>query len=235
MPLTGLRWSRVSIANVMVGCAIFTLLSSAQPASSASVVTADGGGVAPTTLLVSPLAQFDDPSPSLELVQIGWQQATPLELSLSAGRDGNAPVPAEVRATYSRFALFLWLHWQGFDDQPPQATVTQQRATVTWKRSEAIGGCAVVCHVSFSTGPVITSLQLVAPDISATPMQQLEGVWSAGWWTLAYSRPLDTDSPVDIQFSSLTATYHFGIDVAGGDQEAHTNGEQLLMEFVPVS
>lgn len=193
--------------------------------------TAPNGGNASTTLVVTPLPNANEGAPSLAALETAWQAARPLDLSLSDGRNGASPIPVELRAVYSATQLYLWLHWPAQLATPLSVDVHQQRATVTWKRASAVGGCAVVCHVSFSTGNAITDLQMMAPDIAASPFVQLVGTWSDGWWTLAYSTPLQTEVPVDIQFTDLTASYHFGLDIADGPSGGHTKGEDLNLRF----
>ena len=51
-----------------------------------------------------------------------------------------------------------------------------------------IGGCAVVCHTSFSTGQRISDLQMIVPDVSSRPFTLLLDTWHNGWWTLGYAR-----------------------------------------------
>ena len=187
-------------------------------------------GAAARALEVVPLAAFDSPAPSLDAVEVAWSEAPPLRLGLTTGGPDGVSLPVELRAVYSATRLYLWLHWPD-DLQAVPNTTEQQRATVTWRRDVAIGGCAVACHTSFSQGRQITQVQLVAPDGGATFPDLLVGQWKDGWWTLGYARPLTTQSPVDAQFDNLTRSYAFGLDVTDGTGSVHTQGEELQLRF----
>jgi len=162
-------------------------------------------------------------------VEAAWQAAPPLDLSLARGRVGEAALTVQVRAVYSPAALYLWLRWP--DSSAPPTQEQQQRATVTWRRETAIGGCAVACHASFSTGRQITDLQLVALDVSGDAPTLLLGEWRDGWWTLGYRRALRTADPIEVQFTDLRRSYPFGLDFAAGQESVHTQGEALRLRF----
>lgn len=196
-------------------------------------VPAPHNGTAPDqegALDVVPLVAFSSAAPSLDDVEAAWSAAPPLRLVLTAGSRDGVSLPVELRAVYSATRLYLWLHWPD-DLRDVPNTAEQQRATLTWRRDVAIGGCAVACHTSFSQGRLITQVQLVAPDIGATFPDLLVGRWQDGWWTLGYARPLTTESPVDAQFDNLTRSYAFGLDVTDGTGSVHTQGEQLRLRF----
>lgn len=168
-------------------------------------------------------------APTLAAVKAAWQAAPPLNLTLGSGGAGTPTFAVQARAVYTPTDLYLWLRWP--EPAPPAAQGQQQRATVTWRRATAIGGCAVACHASFSTGRRISDLQLVAPDVSGNAPTLLFGAWRDGWWTLGYRRALRTPSPVEVQFSDLARSYAFGLDFAAGQDSVHTPGEALRLHF----
>lgn len=168
-------------------------------------------------------------TPSLTAVEAAWQAAPPLDLLLGGGKAGAPTYAVQARAIYSSTDLYLWLRWP--DPASPTGADTQQRATVTWRRTTAIGGCAVACHASFSTGRQITDLQLVAPDVTGDAPTVLLGAWHDGWWTLGYRRALRTASPMEVQFTDLARAYAFGLDFAMGQDSVHTQGEALRLRF----
>ena len=178
-------------------------------------------------LIAAPLSADTAVSPSVAAIEQAWQQATPLNVPLA----GGAITTMQVTAVYSAQAVYFRLHWPESLQNVPAPTVQQQQATMTWKRAEAIGGCAVVCHVSFSAGRRIDNMQVVAPDVTAAPFTVILDEWQDGWWTLGYSRPLVTPDVEDIQFSDLSRTYPFGLDIAEGAGSAHTHGEALTLRF----
>jgi hypothetical protein len=195
-----------------------TLLISAQQRPAAVI--------AATTLTAAPIALLAD-RPALATIEQAWAQAAPLNLRLS----GGLALTVQVRAVYSPRAIYFWLRWPDNLGGAGAADIQQQRSTVTWRRATTIGGCAVVCHASSSAGARIDNVQVVAPDVDAQPFTVLLDQWRDGWWTLGYSRPLQTGNPVDIQFTDLRGSYHFGLDVARGSDSAHSEGEDLTLRF----
>ena len=182
-----------------------------------------GRGMTLTAMPIAPAAT----NPSLADVEQAWRQATPLDLRLS----GSLTLTVQMRAVYSPRAIYFWLRWPDNLVGTGATNIQQQRSTVTWRRATTIGGCAIVCHASSSSGARIDNVQMVAPDIDAQSFTVLLDQWRDGWWTLGYSRPLRTSSPVDVQFTDRERTYHFGIDVAEGSNSAHTQGEDLSLQF----
>lgn len=180
-----------------------------------------------SVLTATPILASSLGNPSLTEVERAWRQAAPLNLRLS----GSLAIAVQVRAAYSRQAIYFWLRWPDDLRSSSSADVQQQRSTMTWRRATEMGGCAVVCHTSFSTGAWIDNIQTVAPDIDGHAFTILLDQWRDGWWTLGYSRPLLTGSPVDIQFNDLTGSYPFGLDIAAGNGSAHTSGEDLTLRF----
>jgi len=181
-------------------------------------------------LVAAPLLPVTSAEPTPAEVEQAWDIAAPLNVRLS----GGLALTIQVRAVYSPHSIYFWLRWPDTLRAPPSPTVQQQRATVTWRRGETIGGCAVACHASFSAGQRIDDVQLVAPDVTAAPFTLVLDQWRDGWWTLGYSRPLVTADPVDVQFSDLHSTYRFGLDVAENGDSAHTKGEELILRFAGV-
>ncbi len=178
-------------------------------------------------LIAAPLPATVGVAPTTAEVVSAWQQAGPLNVPLA----GGVATSIQVSAVYSAQAVYFRLHWPEALNNVPAPTVQQQQATVTWKRNEAIGGCAVVCHVSFSAGRWIDNMQVVAPDVTAAPFTVILDQWQDGWWTLGYSRPLVTPDVEDIQFSDLRRAYPFGLDIAEGAGSSHTHGEALTLRF----
>ena len=189
---------------------------------------ANASATAASALLVAaPLPAGVREAPTAAEVEQAWQQATPLNVALA----GGLVTGIQVSAVYSAQVVYFRLHWPEALNNVPAPSVQQQQATMTWKRAEAIGGCAVVCHVSFSAGKRIDNLQVVAPDVTAAPFTVILDQWQDGWWTLGYSRPLVTADVEDIQFSDLRRTYPFGLDIAEGAGSSHTHGEALTLRF----
>ena len=178
-------------------------------------------------LLATPLPVTVGAAPTPAEVEQAWSRAAPLNVHLA----GGIAASIQIRAVYSATAVYFQLHWPDNGHDLAGPAVQQQRATVTWRRAEALGGCAVVCHVSFSSGRRIDSMQVVAPDVTASPFTVLLDQWNDGWWTLGYARPLVTSDVEDIQFTDLRRGYTFGLDVVAGQSSAHTMGEALTMQF----
>ena len=204
------------------------------PASAAAVVRVRAASAHPSqpTLTAMPVQPFHAANVSLDQLQRAWAAAPPLNLSL-AGTAGAPALAVQLRAVYSVSTIYLWLHWPNELSGPAMTGVRQQRATLTWRRATAIGGCAVVCHASFSTGNRLDDLQVVALDVDDHSLHLLLGTWQDGWWTMGYSRPLTTSDPMDVQFGDLRRAYQFGVDVASGEASSHTGGESLLLRFGP--
>lgn len=217
MRLSKVRVALIAVAGVLIAVSVLGLLRHRVSAASASSAL----------LIAAPLPAGESLTPTAAQIEQGWQQATPLNVPLA----GGTVTGIQVTAVYSARAIYFRLHWPESVQTVPAPAVHQQQTTVTWKRAEAIGGCAVVCHVSFSAGRRIDNLQVVAPDVTAAPFAVILDQWRDGWWTLGYSRPLVTADVEDIQFSDLRRTYPFGLDIAAGAGSAHTHGEALTLRF----
>lgn len=149
-----------------------------------------------------------------------WMSAQPLTIALK--RDRGAPEEHEVwevelRAVYTDDTLFLLARWAG---APPTgaADTTLNRLTVHWTIPALAGGPAPACNVACHTAYVDGQGRVAYMHSETVPQGGQDalpaaGGWAANHWSIAWSRPLVSANPYDLQFSDLDAKYRFFVKV----------------------
>ncbi len=158
-----------------------------------------------------------------------WRGVVPLSLPVGVAQAGDG-ARVDIRAAVAGNELYLLVRWPQHV-HPMEDTPTQDRLSLLWNRGEPLGGCAIVCHTAYATGPVASYAGLTASGFSAAVADQFGGGWRDGYWSFAYSRGLTTANPLDIQFDDLGKAYHFGLSIHGDGWAWNTQGERLLLVF----
>ena len=144
-----------------------------------------------------------------------WAESVPLQLSLTWGLDGTEhALDMELQSLHTGEAVYFRAMWPGEPPSGEENTVFN-RVTVHWRiteSEEAAKGlaCTVACHTAFTDGRG----RFVYANAETIPQGGYEalpvaGGWSAGTWTLEWSRPLVNGNPFDLQFTDLDQTYPF--------------------------
>lgn len=149
-----------------------------------------------------------------------WKYSVPLELPLTWGWDGEGvALRAELRSLHTDEMVCFGARWSG---QPPSSEngATLNRLTIHWQipdwQIEDRGhlDCTVVCHTAFADDKGRISYM----NAETIPQGGSAGLLSAGqWrsdvWTVEWCRPLRSDNPYDVQFTTLDAEYPFRVKV----------------------
>jgi len=146
-----------------------------------------------------------------------WEASVPLRLPLTWGWGGTEhALDVELRALYTDEAAYFLAQWPGEPPSGEEDTVFN-KLTVHWRIPEAAASrldCNVACHTAFADGQG----RFVYANAETIPQGGSEalpaaGGWSAGIWTLEWSRPLINGNPFDLQFTDLDQTYLFLVKV----------------------
>jgi hypothetical protein len=150
-------------------------------------------------------------------VDAAWEASAPLRLSLTWGMGGTEhALDVELQSLYTDQAVYFLARWPGEKPSAEQDTFFN-KLTVHWRIPEAAASrldCTVVCHTAFADGQG----RFAYANAETIPQGGSEalasaGGWSAGTWTLEWTRPLVNDNPYDVQFTDLDQTYPFLVKV----------------------
>ncbi|MBF0472055.1 MAG: hypothetical protein HQL48_11870 [Gammaproteobacteria bacterium] len=85
----------------------------------------------------------------------------------------------------------------------------------------------------FKAGDEVASI-LISPLTGDRGDISMGQSWKDGVWTMEFSRKLVTDSPTDVQFADLTATYLFGVAAFDNAQVRHAYIKKpISLKFTP--
>ncbi len=196
----------------------------AAPASPAPLTPARQGAGEPAVLAdtagVLEARRVGNPPQLDSATDAAWRCARPLRVALGRDEDtleGHAAWEVELRAVYTEDTLFLLARWAG-ESPTGAADTTFNRLTVHWTIPALAGGpapaCNVACHTAYVDGQggvaYMHSETIPQGGQDALPAA---GGWVKDHWSIAWSRPLVSANPYDLQFSDLDAEYLFFVKV----------------------
>jgi hypothetical protein len=197
------------LAAVVVGCVSRATL----PPTTAPTPTPEAMPVNAAGRLVS--RRVASPPVIDGQVDAVWDTSVPLRLPLTWGGTEHA-LDVELRALHTDEAVYFLAQWPGEQPFGEEDTVFN-KLTVHWRIPEAAASrldCNVACHTAFADGRG----RFVYANAETIPQGGSEalptaGGWSAGTWTLEWSRPLLNGNPFDLQFADLDRAYLFFVKV----------------------
>jgi hypothetical protein len=199
------------LAAVVVGCVSRATVSpTTTPSLTPEAMTVNTAGHLVSRQVASP--------PAIDgQVDAVWANSVPLRLPLTWGWGGTEhALDVELRALYTDEAIYFLAQWPGELPSADEDTVFN-KLTVHWRIPEPAMGrldCDVACHTAFADGRG----RFVYANAETIPQGGNEelpaaGGWSAGTWTLEWTRPLINDNPFDLQFTDLDQTHVFLVKV----------------------
>jgi len=149
-----------------------------------------------------------------------WEHSVPLDLPLTWGWEGEeVALRVEMRSLHNEEMVCFGARWRG---QPPSGEndATFNKLTVHWQipswQVEDRGqlDCTVVCHTAFADAQGrISYMHSETIPQGGDAVLQSAGLWESGLWTVEWCRPLQSENPYDLQFSSLDAEYPFRVKI----------------------
>ncbi len=165
------------------------------------------------------------------LVESAWEQAPPLSAQLHHGLHGQDPAGTlEMRSLYDEDQVYFLARWET-DAPGGEPDAWRNLFTMHWRLTDAglVSGestgseglaCTVACHTATAdgTGQLIGIRSETIPpglddDLPAG------GGWTAGMWTLEWSRPRVSSSPYDQHLTDPDHGYRFFFKLFRSDLE----------------
>jgi hypothetical protein len=170
-----------------------------------------------------------DVPPSLDgIVEAGWDVAPPLTATLHYGLHGDERAGAvELRSLHDKERVYFLARWpaEAPDGDPD---VWRNLATVHWRlvdsgevSGDSTGSEGLACTVGCHTATASDAGELIAIRSETIPPGLNEdmpsgGGWSAGMWTLEWSRPRISETPYDQDLTDSKQGYRFFLKLFWG-------------------
>jgi hypothetical protein len=166
-------------------------------------------------------AAVDGPPPIDGVVEAIWKEASPLIAPLHYGLHGSEPAGmVELRSLHDDERVYFLARWPAVTPGG-EPEVWRNLLTVHWRLADPgeVAGvstgsqglaCTVGCHTATADGYgrlVSIRTETIPPGLDED--LPAAGGWSAGMWTLEWSRPRASASPYDQDLTDPVRSYRF--------------------------